>query len=229
MQLETNTPTELGGGRSATNAGEQRTRGVEFDLIWAATERLRVGLNGAIMDGLMVNYPGAGCTDYEFENAASGPCLTAAESQAQFGTTAFQGTIDRTGYPAPRTPDWKFVLDFEYWYPIFDQYKVSFSSKTTLSDGWIQNVRNFDQARTYDKRYIANLNLGFGQQDDTWDLTFWIRNVLGRSEALKYFPEFDPPRTFSLFTGSGQYGIIDTDTTPRDYTTYGVQFTYKYN
>lgn len=230
MQLETNVPTELGAGRAVTNAGKQRTRGFEFDFTWAATDRLTAGLSGALMDGVMLSYPGAGCTDFEFENAASGPCLTAAESITQFGVNTFQGTIDRSGYDAPRTPDWKFVLDLEYWLPVFDSHKVSFSTKTTFSDGWLQNVRDFSLARNYDQRTIANLNVGYGDLDDTWNLTFWVRNLLGRSQGLKYFPEFDPTRsTFSPTSFRGQYGIIDTDATTRDYTTYGVQFSYNYN
>ena len=235
LQVETNIPRELAGpsgSRRLTNAGKQRTQGLEFDLVWAASERLTAGLSGALMDGKMISYPGAGCTDAEFEIAATGPCLSAAESIAQFGTNGFQGTIDRTGYKAPRTPDWKFVLDLDYWYPVFDQHKVTFTSATSFSDGWVPNVASFDQKIKYDKRVVANLTLGYGDLDETWKLNIWVRNLLGRSQGMQYFPEFDPFRAAAEnpFSGaSGQYGIIDADASTRDYTTYGVQFSYNYN
>jgi len=231
LQIETNVPTAIGGGRDLTNAGKQRTRGIEFDIVWAATDRLTLDLSGALMDGKMVSYQGAGCTDFEFETADSGPCLSAAESVDLYGTDDFEGTIDRTGFKGPRTPDWKFVGGLEYWYPMFDRHKLTFSTKTTYSDGWIANAQDFDESIKFPTRLIVNLNLGFGDQNDTWELNFWVRNLL--SEGLRYYPEFDPERPASAtnpFSGSsGQMGIIDQDPSPRDYKTYGVQFTYNYN
>jgi len=235
LQVETNIPRELAGpsgSRRLTNAGKQRTQGLEFDLVWAVTDRLRTGLSGAFMDGKMISYPGAGCTDFEFENADTGPCLSAAESIAQFGTNTFQGTIDRTGYKAPRTPDWKFVLDVDYWYPVFNDHKVTFTTTTSFSDGWVPNVASFEDKIKYDKRTIANLTFGYGDIEDTWKLTLWVRNLLGRSQGIRYFSEFDPYRAAAEdpYAGaSGQYGVIDTDASPRDYTTYGIQLNYNYH
>jgi outer membrane receptor protein involved in Fe transport len=218
LQIATNIPTELGSGSFSANAGKQRNRGLEFDARWAVTDQLTLGLAGAIMDGVMVSYQGAGCTDAEFTDAATGPCLTAAESAAMFnGDDSFEGTIDRSGYPAPRTPDWKFVFDLDYWHPVMDQYKVTFNTKTTYSDGFILNVEDFSQIIAYDKRIVANFTLGYGPQDDTWALNLWLRNAF--NEGVVYFPEFDTDLN----------GVQDWDVSPRNYRTYGVQFQYNYN
>jgi hypothetical protein len=170
------------------------------------------------MDGVMVSFTGAGCTDIEFEQAETGPCLTAEESEAMFdGDDSLEGTIDRSGYDAPRTPDWKIVADVDWWYPIADRYKYMFSSKVSFIDGYIWNVEDFDEIIKYDSRVIANLNVGFGDMDDTWSVTFWGRNLF--EAGMKYFPEFhvDPE------------GRVDNALSPRNWFSYGVQFQYNYN
>lgn len=218
LQIATSIPVQLGTQSSqSTNAGEQRTRGIEFDGRWAATERLTLGINGALMDGVMTKFEGAGCTDEEFEAAATGPCVSNAEASVP-GYTGFPaGTIDRSGYDAPRTPDWKIVFDIDYWYPLGDKYKATFNSTTTYRDGYIWNVEEFDQVLKYDAGVIANLNFGFADINDVWSLTFWGRNIL--ETGMKYFPEFDVDPA----------GRVDNALSPRNWFSYGVQFQYKYN
>lgn len=216
LQIATSIPQSLGGGSTTANAGKQRTKGLEFDATWAATERLTVGLAGALMDGVMVRFTNAGCTDYESDTAGTGECVSAAEAAASGGTLV-EGTIDRSGYDAPRTPDWKFVFDLEYWMPVADSYKATFSTKSTYTDGYINNVEDFDQIMAYDTRLISNLNLGFGDMDETWELTLWMRNAL--NAGLEYFPEFNAdPR-----------GRVDPYLSPRNFRSYGVQLQYNYN
>jgi len=225
LQIDTRIPvtdaagssSTLTGLRVTTNAGKQRTRGVELSGRWAVTDRLTAGFSGALMDGQMLKYEGAGCTDFEFENAASGPCLTAQESIDIYGSDDFEATIDRSGTEAPRTPDWKFIVDLDYWMPVFNNYKLSLGSKTTFSDGYIHNVSSFNKESGYDKRVVANLNLGFGDIDDTWNLQFYGHNLF--NAGLEYFPEFVvDPDWFRVETLGA-----------RDFRSFGVQFQYIYN
>jgi outer membrane receptor protein involved in Fe transport len=217
LQIATSIPSDLGGGSFSTNAGKQRTRGIELDGRWAATERLTVGLSGALMDGVMVEYEGAGCTQLEFENAATGPCYTAEESEDLFGTDEFEGLIDRSGEEAPRTPDWKFVVDLDYWLPVFDNYKLALGTKTTFTDGYLYNVEDFDRTLSYGKRIITNLNAGYGDTGDTWKIQFYVRNLF--NAGLEYFPEYE------VETG----WLVSRDLSVRNWRTYGVQFQYNYN
>jgi iron complex outermembrane recepter protein len=228
LQIATNTPTvdtgttQLSGSRS-TNAS-QRTRGMEFDARWAATDRLTLGVSGAIMDGIMTDFKGAGCTNIEAEFADTGPCLSEDEAQqleddgvvADAGDVEF--TIDRTGEKAPRTPDWKFVFDVNWWYPIGDRHKYMFSTKIAWSDDYIWNVEDFDKVISYNQRVTANLNVGFGDMEDTWNVTFWGRNLF--EAGLEYNPEFD-------FDDNRQRA--DNQMSPRNWFSYGVQFQYNYN
>lgn len=231
LQLETEVPAALdSGSRRATTAGEQRTRGLEMDLLLGVTDRLTLGLNGALMDAENINFPGGGCNDVEFRDAGTGPCLTAAEAVALYGDARFQGTIDRTGYEIPRVPDYKFVLNFDYWHPVFDRHKVTFTGRSTISDGYISDIQGYSEFVKYGKRNIANLTVGFGDQDDTWSLNFWVRNLLGRSQGQRYYREFFPPdEVFNPYAGTSEEGVITVFAGTRDYTTYGLLFNYNYN
>jgi len=218
LQMAASFPSQLAAGTSfSTNAGKQRTRGLEFGTNWVATDRLTLGLSGALMDGVMVNFAGAGCNDAEFAVADTGPCITLAESLALVNNNSLEGRIDRSGSKAPRTPDWKFVLDLDYEHPVLDTYKVSFNSKTTFSDGYVFQIEDFDESVAYPKRVIANLNLGFGNLDDVWSLTLWVRNLF--DDGIVYNPEFD------VFPE----GIRISDVPLRNFRSYGIQYQYNYN
>lgn len=206
------------GGSYSSNAGEQRTRGVDFDLSWSVTDRLTTGLAGSLMDGVFIKYESAGCNDYEVVNAASNDCLTPAESAALFnGSTAAAGTIDRSGQKAPRTPDWKFVLNLDYWHPIFDQYKATFNTLVAYTAGHMTDALSFTEVIKYDDFANWNLNVGVADLDDVWQVSVWGRNLLGA--RLKYFPEFDVARVG--FQNDYGLGI-------RSYPTYGVQMQYNF-
>jgi outer membrane receptor protein involved in Fe transport len=218
LQIATTIPEQLGTQNSfSTNAGKQRTRGIEFDGRWAVTDQLTLGLAGALMDGEMVKFEGAGCTDIEFEEADTGPCISEAESLAQFGNEDGAGLIDRSGAKAPRTPEYKFILDVDWWYPISNRVKYIFSSKTSFIDGYIYNVEDFREDIKFDNRIVQNLNIGLADMDDRWNVTFWGRNLF--DEGFTYFPEFDVDPS----------GRADKEVSPRHWFSYGVQFQYKYN
>jgi outer membrane receptor protein involved in Fe transport len=217
LQLATSVPQGLETQSSiTTNAGEQRTRGIEFDARWAATEHLILGVAGAFMRGKMVSYPGAGCRDDEFEVADTGPCVSKAEAAADpDGFPA--GTIDRTGFEAPRTPKYKIITDVDWWYPITDNLKYTFASKVTFVDGFIYEVEDFAEHLKYGDRTLINLNVGLSSMDENWNVNLWVRNLL--SEGFTYYPEFDQvdPR-----------GRVDKEVSQRHWASYGIQFQYKF-
>jgi outer membrane receptor protein involved in Fe transport len=217
LQIATAVPQQLDTQSSiSTNAGKQRTRGVEFEFKWAATDRLTLGLSGAFMDGEMLLYTGAGCTDAEFEDADNGPCISDAEAEADpEGFPA--GTIDRTGYESPRTPNYKFVVDVDWWYPLNDRLKYTFSSRTSFIDDYIYNVEDFDPTISYDDRIIQNLRFGLADMDDKWNVSLWGRNLF--SDGFTYHPEYDVLPE----------GRQDKEVSQRHWFSYGVQFQYNYN
>ncbi len=214
----------------ATNAGLQRTRGLEFTIDAALTENLRARLVGAIMDGEMVEYEGAGCTAAEFDDADTGPCISEAESAAFIADNnlvdedgvpldddTFAGLIDRSGSPAPRTPDWKFAVKLDYSRPLGNRYMGFASMNLKLSDGYISNIEEFDLVQKIGQHEDMNLTVGFGDIDGRWRVSAWARNLFENSS--EYNPEFD-------VRGDG---IKFDDMSASMFTSYGLQFEYNYN
>ncbi len=206
-------------GSESTNA-TQRVRGLEFGIQFAASERWRLGLAGAFMDGEMTDYPIAGCSDAEIEVADTGPCLTAAEAIAMSptGSDALEDTIDRTGADSPRTPDWKFVLSASYQTPIGGQYELTFDARGYVSDSYFLDVENFEEIVSYDQHGDLNLSLSIGDQAGRWRASVFGRILL--EARPKYHREFDagrvlPPR-----------GYQTTELSPSSFTEYGVKFQY---
>ncbi len=209
---------------ASVNAG-QRVRGLEFSTRWAASEKLRIVFSGAFMDGKMTFFPGAGCTDAEIAAALTdpnAPCEIFDGDVRQIppidpldAVDDFDNFIDRSGSQAPRTPDWKFVLTWDYRTPIADRFELFFNAKVYVSDGYILDVESFSEIVKFNKHEDLNLMLGFGDIDGTWVVSLFGRNVLEARPS--YNPEFDVyPNGLASTGGMG----------PSSFATYGVKFTY---
>ncbi|MDH3546562.1 MAG: TonB-dependent receptor [Gammaproteobacteria bacterium] len=232
LQLATIVTDILGTGATnvavSTNAGLQRIRGLEFSIDAALTENLRGRLVGAILDGEMVDYV-AECTPAEFLFADTGPCVSLTESEELTGifppfadddeeeaAWALAGSIDRSGSPAPRTPDWKFAIKLDYAKPLNNRYTFFGDINFSASDGYITNVEEFDRVQMAGSHEDMNVSIGIGDADGRWRLSAWARNLFEVQE--EYNREFD-------VAGDG---IIIEDMASSMYTTYGLQFEYNY-
>lgn len=205
------------------NAGEQQVTGAEFSLTAAVTDSLTVNFAGALMDGKFNSFPNAGCTETELQNADTGPCINAAESIALIGTDDLEGTIDRSGFPAPKTPDWKFVLGLDYEMPVLDGYSVNVNAKGYISDGFITDVNGFSETVKMNEHEDLNLAVSFGPQDGTWRVTAFGRNLLEAKE--EYNPEFDL-RDNGLAGSEGGDGGVQMSRS--NFRSYGVKFRYNF-
>jgi hypothetical protein len=218
LQLETVDPT---GGSDITQAGQQETKGLEFDAMWAVSDRMTASLTGALMDGTLIEFPNAGCTEVEFLNADVTDCISAEESEELVGDDSLEGVIDRSGYPSPRTPDWKFAVEVDYWHPVSDNLKATFNTNAAFSDGFIHDVEGYSQITAWGKHVDWNITTGIASRDDSWRISLFARNILNARN--KYFPEFD---VFPV--GIQSQGKSNTSTASQ-YFTYGVQLGYNYN
>ncbi len=204
-------------GSASTNAGLQRVKGLEFTIDVALTENLRGRLAGAIMDGEMVDYNGAGCTDVEFENADTGPCISEEESEELVGDDSLEGLIDRSGSDAPRTPDWKFAIKLDYSRPVFNGLMGYASTNISLSDEYITDVEDFDLVQKAGKHEDMNISIGIGDIDRRWKVSAWARNIFEVQEEYNADQDLDPD------------GIVRDSMSTSNYMTYGLQFEYNYN
>ena len=207
------------------NAG-QRVRGLEFSFRLAASENLLLTFAGAFMDGVMTEFPGAGCTDAEIAAALTdpdAPCklfeddiriVPPPDLDAETAFDDYDSFIDRGGSEAPRTPDWKFILSADYRMPIAGRYELSFNAKGYISDGYILDVESFSQVVKYNKHEDLNLMVGLGDIDGKWKVSVFARNLLEARPS--YNAEFD------IFPN----GLASTSLSPSAFTTYGVKFEY---
>lgn len=203
LQLTTAQPS-LDDASANVNAGQQRTRGLEFNIDTAVTRQLTLGLSGALMDGVMTDYPNAGCTLEEFQTAPESGCDTST------------GLIDRSGQPAPYTPDYKFVLDVDYRRPVFNIYQITFHAKGYVSDGYLTDVEGFSKKDKWNKHGDLNLSLGFGNEKGTWMLVGYARNIL---EAR---PSYNPKHDIQ------PDGFESTGLSSSSFLSYGLRFQYNF-
>lgn len=203
------------------NAG-QRVRGIEFNTRFAATEHLRLGFAGAIMDGEMTRFPGAGCTPAEIAegvNNGAAPCqffddgdlVVPADVDEALDLLAI---INRTGLPAPRTPDWKFVLTADYAVPFGNDYEFTANAKSFISDGYITDVEGFTKTVSYDTHEDLNVQIGIRNLEKGWSIAAFARNIFEARPT--YFAELDafPDGTESAFLA------------PSAFTSFGIKFEY---
>jgi len=206
LQLASATPSQENNLLNYQNAGAQRNQGVEFTFDWSATDRLRLTLNGAIMDGVMLDYRGAGCTNYEFQFAS------------ETGCDPVTRTIDRSGQQAPNTPDWKFVLTADYRWPLWNGYEGFMNAKGYVSDGYITDTTSFDLINKFNRHGDLNMSAGFGPQDGSWVLSGYVRNILEAHESFNSEFSVIPPAPFQQY-------ILNRS----NFMTYGLKFRYNYN
>lgn len=197
------------------NAGQQQVTGVEFSITAAVTENLMLNFSGALMDGEMTDFPNAGCTESELINADIGPCISEAEAIA-LGIPDKEGTIDRTGTPSPKTPDYKFVVGVDYEIPVRNDFAFNINAKGYISDGFITDASGFSKTVMMNEHEDLNLTVGFGPQDGEWEVAAFGRNLF--EARVEYNPEFD------IFPD----GLASASLSRSDFRTFGVKFRYNF-
>jgi outer membrane receptor protein involved in Fe transport len=205
------------------NAGEQQVTGIEFNFTAAATDNLTLTVGGALMDGEMTDFPNAGCTETELRDADTGPCVSEQESIDLIGSDDLEGTIDRSGTAAPKTPDWKLVLGLDYETPVSDNLVLSANARGYLSDGFITDVNGFSESLKMNEHEDLNLSLGIGSADGTWQISAYGRNLLEPKE--EYNPEFVLEDNGIAGSEGGDGGV---QMSRSNYRSYGVKFRYNF-
>ena len=199
---------------ASVNAG-QRVRGLEFSTQASVSDRLLLGLSGALMDGVMTDFQRAGCTTAEAADPDSGCVLNDPDDIGE------GGLIDRTGSQAPRTPDWKFVLTADYRVPVSGRYELNFNAMGYISDGYILDVESFDQIVKYNQHGDLNLMAGLGTIGGRWLVSIFARNLFEARPTYNAEADIFP----NGLAGSGDDTGIHLGAS--SFTTYGLKFEYR--
>jgi iron complex outermembrane receptor protein len=199
----------------AINAGEQRVRGIEAGLTAAVTDDLTLSVGAALMDGEFTYFPDSGCNQPELRDAANGPCRTLEEAIA-LGNPDLEGTIDRSGTPSPKTPDYKVVFGIDWVTPIFNTYVLTLNARGYISDGFLTDTSGFDPVISMDEHEDLNLTVGIGPANGPWVLSIYGRNLL--EPQVTYHPEDDVQDD----------GLISQYVSRNSFATYGLKFQYNF-
>lgn len=210
LQLQSVQP-DPDSGAISTNAGGQRIRGIDLLIQSAVTDELTVGVSAAIMDGVMTDYANAGCSQWEAQNRDVSGCQTVIDRNNNP-----VDIIDRTGSKAPFSPDWKIVFDAEYRIPVWGHYEAALGAKAFVSDGYFTNYSSFTRTVSYDTHGDISLNLALSDQNESWKLSVFARNIL--EARPKYHVEFDPDPS----------GILSSDMSQSQFRSVGIKGEYRF-
>lgn len=185
------------------NAGEQRVKGIEFAVDYAATDNLTLNLGGVLMDNTMVDFLST-CTEVEEQNPAESGC------------DVVNSTIDRSGERGANAPVWKFVLNADYEVPVWTNYLLALNAQGFISDGYITDNTGFSKDIMMDDNEDLSLNAGISDAEKNWTWSVYARNLL--HPRTSYFPENDiDPQPFRT---------INLDT--KHFASYGIKFRYNF-
>jgi len=170
----------LGTGFNLTNAGEQSTTGVEFDITYYPTDSLQLKLAGTLLDS----------TYDSFEQAARDPL-----------TGEF---IDLSGEDPGGITDTSLSASAAYRFNIgasdaFIRADYFFEDETPIGD---LNISQFT-------RDSKNLNISAGLTTETgWGFTIWGRNVTDHASLISAFASVAQAGSFSGYrTAPRTYGV----------------------
>lgn len=185
--------TFVGLGFVVANAASSSISGLEMDMAWQATDKLRLGASLSFLDGQYDNFDKAGCTAFQasellaLNEAAPGgelrsdsPVTKAAGCQQQFlGDGSPSGSSqDISGgqlgsdYEGALTADYVSTLsNGTVWYAGID---VNFVDDYYMTG----DLDPIDVQKGYEK-----VNLRLGLKGDDWDLMFFGRNITNEITA----------------------------------------------
>jgi len=215
LQTASTRPNELNATLLFGNAGKQEAKGVEVSMNYAATDQWVLGGSAAWLDSVMAEFVSV-CTPLEFQTADTGPCISNAESIAQFGNTSAAGRIDRSGEQSANAPKWKVVLNSDYWMPVFDQYRLSLDANAYISAPYHSNPTSFSKVTTWHRHGDLNLILALGDMDDTWTISVYGRNI------------FHPRQTYNPEEVIVPTGWSTESLYRSNFFSYGVKFKYNF-
>ncbi|WP_116369122.1 TonB-dependent receptor [Parahaliea mediterranea] len=182
-----------GVGFGVTNAGKSEVQGIEVDMLWQATNNLRIGLNGAWLDA----------TYDEFEN---GPCTAIQLDVDPFcGTPQGFTSNDLSGEETLYASDWSATAFFDYISTFESGLEFFLGGEANYRDEFSSSGDNdpLDYIDAYTK-----VNLRAGLRSEHWEMMAYGRNIF---DEEAFAQSFDTPvlaGTHTQFMEEGRvYGV----------------------
>lgn len=172
--------TFVGIGFEVRNAATSEIKGLEVDMLWQATDHLRVGANVALLDASYGAFPTAGCTALQ-QSALAG------------GLTAFDGcntrigddgnpvaNQDLQGRQLANAPDYSGSIFADYERAISDNYDFFMSGDINFTDGYLL-AGDLDPIDFQDG--FEKINVRLGIRSDNWEFMLYGKNITDEETA----------------------------------------------
>jgi outer membrane receptor protein involved in Fe transport len=186
---------------SVTNAAEAEISGIEFDMLWQATEGLRLGLNGAWLDAEYTDYLTAPCTAAQLD------------VDSLCGNEGGFTNNDLSNENTTFAPDYTASAFFDYSYLLASGMEFFAGGEVNYSDEF-DTQGDLDPEDLADDFTKVNLRFGLRSADETWEVMVFGRNITDE-EALIY--SFDVP----VLVGSHATMVDEGEV-------YGARFRYNF-
>ena len=199
------------------NAASSKVDGLELDIVWQATDNLRLGANLALLDARYGSFPTAACTIIQTgilrpatlagETASEGSCTT---TPGPAGSPAV--TQDLKGVQLTHAPDYSGALFADYVRDLASgNWQWFFGADLNFIDGYFLSGDSdpFDYQDSF-----AKLNLRTGLRSEHWELLLYGKNV---TDEITISGGFDIPLAAGAHAGYTDSGEI-----------YGARVSYRF-
>ncbi|MBA6414372.1 TonB-dependent receptor [Parahaliea sp. F7430] len=172
-----------------TNAAKSDIQGLELDLLWQASDRLRVGLNAAWLDASYDKFPDAPCTALQLD--VDPAC----------GTELGFSNNDLSGEPTAFAPKYTASLNFDYALALNNGLELFAAGETNYRDDFEPGGDNdpIDRIDGYSKT-----NLRLGLRAERWELMAFGRNIFDKEIFIQSFDTPILAGTHSQFVDEGR-------------------------
>jgi iron complex outermembrane recepter protein len=196
---------QTGAGFIVANAGEQRNRGFEADLLFRPRAEITLNAAVALLDSEYTDYPNAQC------GAGETP-------------TGVGGTCDREGETPAMAHKWKYSLGAEWAQPLAD---TSLEWSLRADYAWVDDQNlirvTVDPPGNQSAYGLFNLRASLGAQDGRWDVSAFVDNATDKA----YYIQAAGQPVAALMSGGGvapARGFVGWYGPPR---MWGVQATWR--
>lgn len=161
-----------GVGFGVTNAAASVIQGIEIDMMWQATDDLRLGANASWLDA-------------EYDNFKDGPCTAIAlDADPLCGTKAGETSNDLSGKSTTFAPDYSASLFFDYSHLMSGGMEF-FSGGEINYKAEMETAGDLDPLDTVDS--FTKVNLRFGLRGEAWEVMAYGRNIFDEAVIVQSY------------------------------------------
>ena len=176
-------------GFGVTNAAKSEIQGLEVDVLWQATDHLRLGLSGAYLDATYDSFRDAPCTAIQLD------------LDPLCGTPGGFTSNDLSGAATTYAPEYTGTFTFDYDYPMNNGLELFVSGEANYRDSFEPGGDNDPIDRIDD---YTRVNLRTGLRGENWEIMAYSRNIFDEEVLVQSFDTPVLAGTHSQFVDEGR-------------------------